>query len=106
MLNQILVQATSPSSEELQFHCGSAVSSMCEGKTVSMDPAGWQLLVGELVGSINFLATGLAQGMASEASFNLMRAINAFRCSILSVGDNGWYLIAAVWHLMKQFGEE
>ena len=106
MLNRLLVQETSPSSSELQFNCGSAISSLCEGKTVTMDEAGWQLFMGELVASMTFLTSAMAQGSSAGGSLNMIKAMKALRCATNSIGDSGWNLMAAIYFLFKQFGEE
>ena len=106
MLNHILVQATTPSSDELQWNCGTGISSMCEGKTVTMDEAGWQLLNGELVAAVNFLSTAMAEGIAAGGSLDMIRAINSARCALVAGGDSFWYFIAGLWYLLLEFNSE
>ena len=39
-------------------------------------------------------------------TFNQMRALNAGRCALVSLGDNFWNFIAAAYFAAKEFGEE
>jgi len=39
-------------------------------------------------------------------SENLTRAINAFRCAVVNVGDNAWNLVAAVYWTMVGVGQD
>ena len=39
-------------------------------------------------------------------TFNQMRAANSLRCAVVSLGDNFWNFIAAVYFAAKQFGQE
>ena len=36
----------------------------------------------------------------------MLKAKNAARCAVVSFGDNGWNLIAALYFAAKEFGQE
>ena len=85
--------------------CGSGVIDVCKGKTVPMTEAGFQRFIGELVGAGTFLMTALAQAGAETDSLNMLKAKNALRCALVSFGDNGWNMIAALYFVARQFGQ-
>ena len=78
----------------------------CKGKTIPMTDVGFQLFVGELVGAGTFLLTAMAQAGAETDSLNMLKAKNALRCALVSFGDNGWNMIAALYYAAKQFGQD
>ena len=89
----------------MEFNCGSVVIEECEEKTIPYTDAGFQKFVGEAVsvatGAINI---GL-QMMAQDMSENMLKAMNAGRCAIVSGGISVWYFIASAWWLLYQFGQ-
>ena len=91
---------------DAEMNCGSAISDKCKDVKIPMTEAGWIKMVGEAVGSITFLPTAAAQMGAESMSLNMMKAVNAGRCAIVNFGDNGWNVIACLWFLAKQFGQE
>ena len=91
---------------DLEMNCGSGISDVCKNAKIPMTEAGFQKFVGELVGAATFILTAVAQAGAETDSLNMMKAKNALRCAIVSFGDNGWNMIAALYYLAKQFGQE
>ena len=50
---------------------------------------------------------GIAQRTAaSSLTFNQQRALNAAGCAVDNLGVNFWHFIAAIYYLMRQFGQE
>ena len=88
----------------LSMNCGSAVSTACTGVKIPMTPAGFQLLVGEVVAAATFLLGAGSQMLGSDLTFNQMRAVNSLRCAVTSLGDNFWNFLAAIWFGAKEFG--
>jgi hypothetical protein len=43
---------------------------------------------------------------ADGISPNLTRALNAFRCAIVNVGDNAWNIIASVYWILVGVGQK
>ena len=86
--------------------CGSGVSTSCAGKTVPMSSTGFQLIVNEAVAAGTFILSAASQGAAASMTFNQMRALNAGRCALVSLGDNFWNFLAAIYYAAKQFGKE
>lgn len=89
-----------------ELNCGSAISTTCKGTTIQMTPEGWQQIVNELIGVVLFAIEILPDLMAEEFTFNMYRATVAFQCAIKAGGINVWYMIGALWHTAKQFGQE
>jgi hypothetical protein len=52
------------------MNCGSSVSTDCEGATIPMNEAGFQLLVGEAVSIASVLLTVAVQSAGSSMSVN------------------------------------
>lgn len=88
---------------DFELQCGTGVIDVCAGQVIEKNPAGFQLLTDELVSAANFFLNGLAQGMASELTFNQMRAINAGTCAINNFGNNFWNFFAAAYYAAKEF---
>ena len=86
--------------------CGAGVMEECVYARIPMTPAGFQKAVGEIVGSATFILTAVAQAGAETDSINMLKAKNALRCAVVSFGDNGWNLIAALYYAAKEFGQE
>ena len=92
--------------DNMEMNCGSGIITECEKKTIPMTEAGFQKFVGEIVGAGTFLLTAAAQAGAETDSLNMMKAKNALRCALVSFGDNGWNMIAALYYAAKQFGQD
>ena len=60
----------------------------CVGKTVEANKEGLELFTGELMSAITFLLTASVQMVGSEMNINQLRALNALRCAVTSLGDN------------------
>jgi len=73
----------------------------CVGLTISLDETGFQLLTSEIVGSANWGLQALSQGMASDMSFDQIRAVNSGRCALLNMADNAWNFLAATYFTVK-----
>ena len=54
----------------LTMNCGTAVSARCQGRTIPMTPAGFQLAVGELVAAATFILGAGSQMLGSDLTFN------------------------------------
>ena len=89
-----------------EANCGSSITATCKGKTIPMTPTGWQQMVNEVVDALVFIIDILPDLMADQFTFNMFRATVAFQCAIKSGGVNFWYLIGALYHAAKQFGQE
>ena len=84
--------------------CGTSVSQSCAQVELPMTPAGWQLLVSEAVDAASFILSASLQSMSQGYSINQIRAVNAGRCMVLSLGENFWTWIASAYYFSKQFG--
>jgi hypothetical protein len=84
------------------FNCGTAITAECEAKTYDWTiDATYVALVNQVV-DMGTLGIKLAVGlMASELSENLIKALNAARCMLLSFGNNTWTLIAAGYYAAR-----
>ena len=88
------------------MQCGSTISEDCEGATIPMTEAGFQLLVSEAVSIASVLLNITIQSAGSSMSVNQLKALNAAGCAITNLGDNFWNWLAALYHAAKQFGKE
>ena len=55
---------------------------------------------------MTFLLTIFAEVIAENMSLNMMKAVNALRCSLVGFGENGWNFIASLWFLLKHFKKQ
>lgn len=78
--------------------CGNAVSETCAGQEVEMSDEGWQAMVEEAVDGSTFLLNALVMTGGSEFSFNMLRGINASRCTVTNLGTNFWNLFGTVYY--------
>ena len=95
-----------PDISNFEMKCGSSISDTCQGTTVPMTPAGFQLIVGEVVYAASILLSMASQMLGSELSLNQVKAINAARCAITNLGDNFWNWLAALYYAAKEFGQD
>merc|ERR1719329_512792 len=90
----------------MDFNCGSVVIEDCEGRTIPYTDAGFQKFVGEAVS----VATGAInigfQMAASSMTVNMLKAMNAGRCAIVSGGVSVWYFVASAWWLLYTFEQQ
>ena len=78
----------------------------CRGKTVEMNEAGWKAFVSETVDVAIFgLRVLLYSFTQYTPSSNIVKGINALRCSLVSGFDNMWYIAAHHWYFGKQLDD-
>merc|ERR550514_485339 len=83
---------------------GTGAHTNCQGKTVPLNQAGFQLFTGEAVNAVTFLLNAAAQMIGAEMTINQLRAVNAARCAVTSLGENTWTFIASLYFACRQFG--
>lgn len=88
------------------LQCGSAISTDCEGATIPMNEAGFQLLVSEAVSIISVMLTVAIQSAGSSMTENQLKAVNAAGCAVTNLGDNFWNWLAALYYAAKEFGKD
>ena len=88
-----------------KLKCFSEVSTECAGKTVTMNEAGFQVFMGEVVAAATFGLTALSQYAGSTMDFDQLRALNSFRCTLISLGMNSWNAIASLYYFTKAAGD-
>ena len=57
----------------------------------------------QIVDAVNFVLTLFAQSTSATLSLNNLRALNSSRCALLSVEDDTWNLLAAIYYTVKFF---
>ena len=63
-------------------------------------PASLQLFVSQATAAATFALSTGAQMAGSSMNLNQLRALNALRCALTSLGDNTWtFLASAMWAL-------
>merc|ERR1719313_1938647 len=73
------------------------VAPECVGKTVPVSMAGLQLYTGEAVNALTFMLNAAAQMLGSSMTINQLRALNAARCAVTSLGENTWTFLASAY---------
>jgi hypothetical protein len=86
----------------MDFNCGTSITADCEALAYDWEvEATYKLLVNQIV-DMGTLGVKLAVGlMASSLTDNLIKALNACRCMLLSFGNNTWTLLAAAYYAAK-----
>merc|ERR1711990_1360674 len=71
-----------------------------DGIWINGSPASLQLFVSQSVATATFALSTGAQMVGSSMNLNQLRALNATRCALTSLGDNTWtFLASAMWAL-------
>ena len=70
----------------------------CVGKTVPATAAGLQLYTSELISVMTFALNTAFQFGGQSMNTNQLRALNATRCAITSLGDNTWTFLASAYY--------
>ena len=71
-----------------------------------MNDEGWMKFTDEIVNTLTFLLTAILQGGSADMSFSMIRAVNAFRCMIVSLGENFHNMFGMIWYVAKEFEKE
>ena len=64
-------------------------------------PADLQLFVAQAVATATFALSTGAQMLGSSMNLNQLRALNACRCALTSLGDNTWTFLASALYAAK-----
>ena len=75
-------------------------------KTVPVSMAGLQLYTGEAINALTFMLNAAAQMVGQSMTINQLRALNAARCAVTSLGENTWTFLASAYFAMKYFGKQ
>ena len=89
-----------------ELMCGSGVAPCCENLTLTMSPVGFQQFIGEATSAATFMVGAAIMFGAQEMNPTQMRAANALRCMLTSLGENTWNFLASAWFAAKQFNYE
>ena len=89
-----------------ELMCGSDFAPCCVGLTLTMSPVGFQQFIGEATSAATFMVGAAIMFGAQEMNPTQMRAANALRCMLTSLGENTWNFLASAWFAAKQFGKE
>ena len=73
-------------------------------KTIPVSMAGLQLYTGEAVNALTFMLNAAAQMVGQSMTINQLRALNAMRCAVTSLGENTWTFLASAYFFCRQFG--
>ena len=86
------------------MNCGSDIfHADCKDATITLDDIGFQIFYGELVSTGTALFTITLAVGSSALPENMVRGINAMRCSMVSGWMDQWMLMAAVYYTSRHF---
>ena len=100
----------------MSFNCGQSISTSCEGVTRTIDASGsstyaqinltWFSLVSEIITMATSLQNILIVIMSDSLTDNMKKGMNAIRCASISGLINIWMLLASMYYVARQFGQE
>ena len=99
----------------MSFNCGSTISDACVGTTRTIDSGNQSYtqinqnffsLVSEIISALTGLQNLLIIIMSDSLTDNMKRGMNALRCASISGLINVWNLLAAIYYVARQFGQE